>query len=120
MVVNGGNQDCEGDSWESTTIGCQCGKQNDVEKGLLRILFLLAAFVGLCAAAIARSGPGTHTMSYTDSNSLPKEFDTTCLEGGWLVIQTRGQFGNPEDYFLRGWDEYVAGFGVPGEHCRLI
>ena len=31
------------------------------------------------------------------------------------VIQRRGQFGNPIDYFYRGLDEYVAGFGDPGE-----
>lgn len=31
------------------------------------------------------------------------------------VIQRRGQFGNPVDYFYRGLDEYVAGFGDIGE-----
>ena len=39
-----------------------------------------------------------------------------CLPGGWTVIQSRGQFGNPDDYFLRDWDEYVQGFGTPGEN----
>ena len=37
-----------------------------------------------------------------------------CLEGGWTVIQSRGQFENPIDYFSRGWKEYVTGFGDPG------
>ena len=37
-----------------------------------------------------------------------------CLEGGWTVIQSRGQFENPIDYFSRGWEEYVSGFGDPG------
>ncbi|XP_064471305.1 techylectin-5A-like [Ornithodoros turicata] len=31
--------------------------------------------------------------------------------GGWTVIQRRGQFGNPQDYFYRKWDDYVKGFG---------
>lgn len=38
----------------------------------------------------------------------------SCLEDGWTVIQSRGQFGNPVDHFYRMWDDYVAGFGVPG------
>ena len=32
----------------------------------------------------------------------------------WLVIQSRGQFGNPIDYFVRDWIEYENGFGVIG------
>ncbi len=39
--------------------------------------------------------------------------DVRCRKQ-WTVIQSRGQFGNPVDYFYRGWDEYVAGFGEPG------
>ena len=31
--------------------------------------------------------------------------------GGWTVIQRRGDFGNPQDYFLRNWTEYRNGFG---------
>ena len=34
------------------------------------------------------------------------------------VIQRRGQFGNPVDYFYRNWDEYVDGFGETGEKRR--
>ena len=34
-------------------------------------------------------------------------------EGGWTVLQNRGDFGNPEDYFYKGWDEYENGFGEP-------
>ena len=32
----------------------------------------------------------------------------------WIVIQSRGQFGNPIKYFYRGWEEYANGFGEPG------
>ena len=28
------------------------------------------------------------------------------LGGGWTVIQRRGDFGRPEDFFLRGWRDY--------------
>ena len=31
--------------------------------------------------------------------------------GGWTVIQRRGDFGNPSDYFLKKWNDYKYGFG---------
>merc|ERR1712061_216968 len=34
-----------------------------------------------------------------------------CLQGGWTVIQHRGQYENPEDYFSKNWCDYVQGFG---------
>ena len=35
-------------------------------------------------------------------------------KGPWTVIQRRGQFGNPEDFFSsKLWDDYVNGFGSP-------
>ncbi|TRY70175.1 hypothetical protein TCAL_12749, partial [Tigriopus californicus] len=37
-----------------------------------------------------------------------------CDEDGWSVIQSRGQFGNRENYFARPWLAFVNGFGVPG------
>ena len=39
--------------------------------------------------------------------------DMSTLGGGWTVIQRRGDFGNPEDFFLRNWTEYRNGFGRP-------
>ena len=39
---------------------------------------------------------------------------THCTSQGWKVIQSRGQFGNPEDYFWRTWAEYKEPFGEPG------
>ena len=50
--------------------------------------------------------------------NLHELFDVYCTEDLWTVIQSRGQFGNPEDYFYREWDDYEQGFGVPG--IRLI
>ena len=36
------------------------------------------------------------------------------IDDGWTVFQSRGQFCNPVDYFFRGWNDYVQGFGEPG------
>ena len=45
----------------------------------------------------------------------PQPVSTFCTNDGWTVIQSRGQFGNPPDYFSKKlWSEYVAGFGTPG------
>jgi hypothetical protein len=41
---------------------------------------------------------------------------TFCTEDGWTVIQSRGQFGYPKDFFSEKlWTDYVAGFGTPGK-----
>ena len=42
------------------------------------------------------------------------EVKAYCLEEGWTVIQSRGQFGNAKDHFVKQWDDYVQGFGEPG------
>ncbi|XP_054716149.1 techylectin-5A-like isoform X2 [Uloborus diversus] len=31
--------------------------------------------------------------------------------GGWTVIQRRGNFSRPKDFFTKGWSEYKKGFG---------
>ena len=56
--------------------------------------------------------PGVKTMQVT--NNSTKLYTAMCSEDGWTAIQSRGQFGNPADYFQRDWNEYVQGFGVPG------
>ncbi len=37
-----------------------------------------------------------------------------CADDGWTVFQSRGQFGNPVDYFNRVWYDFEHGFGEPG------
>ena len=48
-------------------------------------------------------------------NGEPKEVycDMRSYGGGWTVIQRRGDYGNPENYFQRPWNEYKDGFGSP-------
>ena len=41
--------------------------------------------------------------------------EVLCDSEGWTIIQSRGQFGNPEDYFFRNWENYTAGFGIAGK-----
>ena len=43
-----------------------------------------------------------------------------CLEEGWTVIQSRGQYGNPSDYFFKTWAEYKDGFGKAGKFCFVL
>ena len=58
--------------------------------------------------------PGTYTLTLDIG-----KVKVYCLAGGWTVFQSRGQFGNPTDYFLRGWSEYEDGFGIPGKEHWL-
>ena len=46
--------------------------------------------------------------------------DAYCLEEGWTVIQSRGQYGNPVDYFFKTWAEYKNGFGKPGKQLFTL
>ena len=41
-----------------------------------------------------------------------------CDEDGWTVIQSRGQHGNPINYFYRNWADYIEGCGEPGGGVR--
>ncbi len=42
------------------------------------------------------------------------------MDDGWTVIQSRGQFGNPVDYFHRNFKSYQDGFGVPGKESTQL
>ena len=49
---------------------------------------------------------------------LPGSFAPTLVKcdmevrgGGWTVIQRRGRYGNPRDYFDRRFEDYKSGFG---------
>lgn len=59
--------------------------------------------------------PGVYEITLPDGKRTP----VACLKEGWTVIQSRGQFGNPINYFHRGWNDYVVGFGTPGKEHWL-
>ena len=43
------------------------------------------------------------------------------LPTGWKLIQRRGQYGNPEDFFsLKLWNDYEQGFGEPEKGKILV
>ena len=46
--------------------------------------------------------------------------DAYCLEEGWTVVQSRGQYGNPTNYFYKTWTEYKDGFGKPGNKVCFV
>lgn len=45
--------------------------------------------------------------------------DMDSKGGGWTIIQRRGDFGRPRDFFLRNWLDYKDGFGDPAEDFWL-
>ena len=56
-------------------------------------------------------------FEYRDEQGISHTF--VAAEESWIVIQSRGQFGNPDDYFVRNWTQYEEGFGVPGKEFWL-
>jgi hypothetical protein len=55
--------------------------------------------------------PGEYTIQVTNVTTMP----VYCMEDGWTVIQSRGQFENPKDYFYKPWDAYLKPFGTLGK-----
>ena len=43
----------------------------------------------------------------------------TARPGGWIVIQRRGNFGLPADFFNRNYKSYLEGFGDPSTEFWL-
>uniref|UniRef100_A0A1E1WVN0 Putative lectin n=1 Tax=Tityus obscurus TaxID=1221240 RepID=A0A1E1WVN0_TITOB len=39
--------------------------------------------------------------------------------GGWTVIQRRGNYNQPKDYFFKDWEQYAIGFGKLNEDFWL-
>ena len=76
-------------------------------------MFLLQFAVTDCYD-VKQSGnplPGVYEI-WVDSETPVK---VQCDEQGYTVIQSRGQFGNPKDYFSGNWNKYKIGFGEPGK-----
>jgi len=62
----------------------------------------------------SHSLPGVYNIK-----SLETPTPVFCKADGWTVIQSRGQFGNPKEYFAKTWAEYVSGFGEPEKEFWL-
>ena len=106
--------------------GC-CGQYLDSED--LRKLMLIRSYCFIMLFSnpakdcgdIFKSGqkePGNYDIFIRGEKE--NKVSVACMEEGWTVIQSRGQFGNPQDYFFKGWTDYVDGFGVPGKYFNRI
>ncbi|XP_055950612.1 techylectin-like protein [Argiope bruennichi] len=67
---------------------------------------------------VLRNGPrksGVYTIwprnRVTEDKSLEVYCDMDTDGGGWTVIQRRGNFSRPNDYFFKDWANYKKGFG---------
>ena len=83
----------------------------------LVILYLLPSPPASCSDLvernlIAESGVARITVA---GEEISVWCDMDTLGGGWTVLQRRGDFGKPKNYFLKKWDEYKEGFGDPKE-----
>ncbi len=65
-------------------------------------------------------GDEKYTVGVHEISMGSNKTKVQCDPEGWTVIQSRGQFGNPQDYFNRGWDDYVRGFGIAGRETRAL
>ena len=85
-------------------------KDEPTQSGLALKSILLAAMLVDCSDVKQSFGDAYQAGVY----ELDNEKGVYCDPDGWTVIQSRGQFGNPVDFFYRDWAEYLRGFGTPG------
>merc|ERR1711972_876107 len=57
----------------------------------------------------------TTTTTTTTTSTTAKSTTTEFVPGDWIVVQHRGQHGNPADTFAKTFAEYEAGFTVGEE-----
>ncbi|KAH7957712.1 hypothetical protein HPB52_022509 [Rhipicephalus sanguineus] len=60
---------------------------------------------------------GVYTVFHKAAGTLGQDVycDMDTDDGGWTVIQRRGQYGHNAYYFYRNWTEYANGFGDPAD-----
>ena len=91
------------------------GQKASVKVGALRCNGYGASAVADCFEVHQKKMllPQFYQLGSVSANyQIPK---VQCLEEGWLVIQSRGPFGNPRDHFFtRNWEDYSQGFGKSG------
>jgi len=64
--------------------------------------------------ALGKTESGTYPITLA-GKTINVFCDMETHGGGWTVLQRRGDFGRPANYFLRGWKDYRDGFGNPNE-----
>ena len=91
------------------------GQEASVKIGPLRCSGKIINQVQDCFEAHERklSLPQFYQLDSVSANyNIPK---VQCLEEGWTVIQSRGPYGNPRDFFFtKKWEDYAKGFGKSG------
>ena len=121
--------------WEVQRILCHTsGKDNS--KGCLAwgwqasTSILLLVILGLQVFLLAtKEDQHQQDLETTTTQTIDREcqgrqrFSTIylMLHAGWILIQRRGQYGNPPDFFSsKLWDDYEQGFGEPEKGSILI
>uniref|UniRef100_A0A1W7R9M9 Ryncolin n=1 Tax=Hadrurus spadix TaxID=141984 RepID=A0A1W7R9M9_9SCOR len=51
-------------------------------------------------------------LNWQSVGSFQVYCDMDTDRGGWTLIQRRGQYDNPQDYFYQTWSHYKLGFGT--------
>merc|ERR1711962_1141077 len=69
-----------------------------------------------CADLLNRGNTesGTYPI-FVAGKTIEVYCDMETHGGGWTVLQRRGDFDQPTDYFLKKWAAYKEGFGKPTE-----
>lgn len=78
------------------------------------------AFEPRHCADLLRNGQttsGVYTVFHKAAGTMGQNVycDMDTDDGGWTVIQRRGQYGHNAYYFYRNWTEYANGFGDPAD-----
>ena len=91
------------------------GQKASVKVGALRCNGYSEITAADCLEVHERNMPLPQFYQLESVSASYKIPEVQCLEEGWLVIQSRGPFGNPRDHFFtRNWEDYAKGFGKSG------
>jgi len=82
------------------------------------ILLLLLLVILLVLLVILTIGTSAKKEAQEAQETTTGSQEKGCQ--GWMLMQRRGQYGNPPDFFSsKLWDDYVQGFGEPTKEFWL-